>query len=67
MTDNKTTEWSSLPLVLTTEQVAEILQVDHRTVTNYCQRNIIPAFKIGNHWRISKEALKKFVGESDDA
>jgi excisionase family DNA binding protein len=47
--------------VLTTQQVADLLQVDHRTVTNYCQRGQIKAFKIGKHWRITREALLNFV------
>jgi excisionase family DNA binding protein len=61
MTDTAKPEWTNLPLVLTTQQVADLLQVDHRTITNYCQRGQIKAFKIGKHWRITREALLNFV------
>jgi excisionase family DNA binding protein len=61
MTDIAKPEWTNLPLVLTTQQVADLLQVDHRTITNYCQRGQIKAFKIGKHWRITREALLSFV------
>ena len=61
MTDTIKPEWTNLPLVLTTQQVADLLQVDHRTITNYCQRGQIKAFKIGKHWRITREALLNFV------
>ena len=61
MTDTVKLEWSNLPLVLTTQQVADLLQVDHRTMTNYCQRGQIKAFKIGKNWRITREALLSFV------
>ena len=36
MTDTIKPEWTNLPLVLTTQQVADLLQVDHRTITNDC-------------------------------
>ena len=61
MTDTVKLEWSNLPLVLTTQQVADLLQVDHRTMTNYCRHGQIKAFKIGKHWRITREALLSFV------
>ena len=61
MPDTAKPEWTNLPLVLTTQQVADLLQVDHRTITNYCQRGQIKAFKIGKHWRITREALLNFV------
>ena len=61
MTDTIKPEWTNLPLVLTTQQVADLLQVDHRTITNYCQHGQIKAFKIGKHWRITHEALLSFV------
>ena len=61
MTETAKPEWTNLPLVLTTQQVADLLEVDHRTITNYCQRGQIKAFKIGKHWRITREALLNFV------
>jgi len=46
--------------LLTTNQVAQILQVSKRTVYRYIKSGKLKAINIGQ-WRIKKEDLDKFI------
>lgn len=48
---------------LTVEQVATTLQVHWQSVLNYIKRGDLPAIRIGRGYRISREALEKFIAE----
>ena len=51
---------------LTVEQVAERLQVPENTVRKWFRNGVLPAIKIGRHWRMSEDALDKIIaGEVD--
>jgi excisionase family DNA binding protein len=57
----KTTQlrtWESLRDVLTTQQVAEFLQISVSTVKRMCVTGEIPAEKIKAGWRVEKENLR---------
>ena len=56
-----TGEWSDLPLVLTTEQAAAVLQINRRTVSNMLDRGELQGVKIGKEWRVSRDAVRGFV------
>ena len=43
--------------VLTPSQVAELLQVEEKTVRDLARRGEIPARKIGREWRFSRRAV----------
>ena len=45
------------PEVLTGEQLAELLQVDVKTVRELAARGEIPGRKIGREWRFSRRAV----------
>jgi len=49
---------------LTVEQVAELLQVHWQTVLNYIKGGKLKAVKLGKGYRISKEAIDKFIEEN---
>lgn len=49
------------PIVYTTDEVAQLLKLDIKTVRRKCQYGEIKCFKIGNRWRITYEALREFV------
>lgn len=49
---------------LTVKQVAELLQVHWQTVLNYIKGGKLEALRLGKGYRISKEALEKFVNEN---
>lgn len=46
---------------LTTEEVAEILRVDVRTVSRLIKRDHLPAFKVGNKWRFFRAEVEKWI------
>ena len=54
-------QWTDLPLVLTSEQVAQVLQLTRRTITNMLDRGDLRGVKIGKEWRISRAELVRFV------
>jgi excisionase family DNA binding protein len=45
------------PDVLTVEQLAELLQVDEKTVRGLASKGELPGRKLGRHWRFSRQAV----------
>jgi excisionase family DNA binding protein len=56
-----TGEWRDLPLVLTTEQAAAVLQLNRRTVSNMLDRGELQGVKIGKEWRVSRAEVRRLV------
>jgi excisionase family DNA binding protein len=52
--------------VLTPYQVAEILQLNFRTVIRRFEDGTIPAKKIGCKWRCSRKNLEAYLDSSND-
>lgn len=50
--------------LLTPPQVAERLQVNERTVTQWLRKGHLRGFKIGKEWRVSLRDLETFLEES---
>ena len=50
--------------VLTAEQLAELLQVDAKTVRSLAARGELPGRKLGRHWRFSRRAVLDWLGGS---
>ncbi len=55
------TQWSDLPLVLTSDQAAAVLQLTRRTITNMLDRGDLHGFRVGKEWRVSRAELVRFV------
>lgn len=55
MTDDK---------LLTPPQVAQRLQVNERTVTQWLRKGHLRGFKIGKEWRISSRDLQSFLDDN---
>jgi excisionase family DNA binding protein len=55
----------SQPEVLTTTQLAELLQVDEDAVRALARRGELPGRKIGRDWRFSRAAVLRWLAESD--
>lgn len=53
----------NLPEILTTQQLAEFLQVSDQTITRAIKAGKLKAFKVGRDWRIEKEEVIKWLGE----
>jgi excisionase family DNA binding protein len=51
------TEYDKVPVLMTVQQAANLLQMSERTVLNLINNNEIEATKYGKEWRISKEKL----------
>jgi excisionase family DNA binding protein len=49
--------------VLTSAQLAELLQVDEETVVELAERGELPARKLGDEWRFSRSAILAWLGE----
>jgi excisionase family DNA binding protein len=47
--------------LLTIEQVAQYLTVDKLTIYRLVTQQRIPAFKVGNQWRIKREMLEDWL------
>ncbi len=50
--------------LLTPPQVAQHLQVNERTVTQWLRRGHLRGFKIGKEWRVSARDLDFFLEQS---
>lgn len=48
-------------MVYTIEEVARILKVSHMTIRRLIERGEIEAFKVGNQYRITKDALDRYM------
>ena len=53
---------AQVPDVLTPAQLAELLQVDEKTVRDLARRGEIPARKLGREWRFSRRAVLDWLG-----
>jgi excisionase family DNA binding protein len=51
--------------LLGVEEVAEYLGVGQVTVYRWCREGSLPCIKIGNRWRIRRQALEEFVRKSE--
>ena len=49
--------------VLTVEQAAELLQLPPDRIRALARDGKIPAGKVGSHWRFSRRALLRLVGD----
>jgi len=47
----------------TPEEAAQLLKVTRRSIYTYLKSGKLEAVKIGNGWRISQEALEKFLSQ----
>lgn len=55
--DASTADPRTLPLLLSISQAAELLNVSKRHVSNLCVAGKIKCVKVGNAWRIGRDAL----------
>jgi len=47
--------------ILTTAQVAELLQINYETCRRYLSTGRIPGRKIGKEWRVVESDLRRFI------
>jgi excisionase family DNA binding protein len=51
--------------VLTTAQLARLLQVDEDTVRTLAKRGELPGRKVGRHWRFSRQAILDWLASGE--
>jgi excisionase family DNA binding protein len=54
------------PRVLTVQEVAEILKVSQATVWRWCQSGKLPAFRVGQQWRIRATDLQMMMQGNEE-
>jgi excisionase family DNA binding protein len=58
-------DWNDLPLVLTLEQVARVLQTGRTATYEAYRQGRLPGFKIGRRLRFAREAIRRAVGAGE--
>jgi excisionase family DNA binding protein len=53
------------PDVLTVEQLAELLQLDEKTVRGLAAKGELPGRKLGRHWRFSRQAVLEWLARPE--
>lgn len=54
-------DWEQMPLVLTPEEVAQLLNLNAQTVRKYARDNTIPAIKVGKCHRFNRDVIRNLV------
>ena len=53
----------ALPLVMTAQEVADLLRVSYKTVLNMAKEHTIPAFMVAGQWRFGRAAILKWIDD----
>jgi len=53
----------ALPLVMTAQEVADLLRVSYRVIIKMAKDNAIPAFMVAGQWRFSRSAIMKWIDD----
>lgn len=59
--------WADVPLIIDTEMLSDILNIDGFQVRKKLRDGVIPGIKIGSKWYVEKTALMKKFGVSPNA
>ncbi|MBQ7296445.1 MAG: helix-turn-helix domain-containing protein [Clostridia bacterium] len=60
-------DWEQMPLVLTPEEVAQLLNLNAQTIRKYARENIIPSIKVGNCHRFDRDVIKNYIKERSES
>ena len=52
--------------ILEPHEVAELLKLRYPTVLDLSRRGVLPAFKIGKHWRYRRADLEEWMARQRD-
>jgi excisionase family DNA binding protein len=56
---------STEKVLLSAEDVAQLMGVKETTVWRWCREGRLPCLKVGKHWRVRREALEDFLRRSE--
>lgn len=55
-----------MPEIMTTKEIAEYLKLHEITICKHAGEGRIPAIRIGRVWRFDKEAIDKWISDSQN-
>lgn len=55
----------TLPILIDTTQAANLLGCSPRTIARMCERGMLKACRAGNRWRVNRNALMTYIGETE--
>ncbi|GAP40939.1 helix-turn-helix domain-containing protein [Flexilinea flocculi] len=50
----------------TAEEVSGYLRIPQSTIYKLAQDKVLPGFKVGKHWRFRREAILKWIDDSEN-
>ena len=50
------------PTMMTVREVAGYLRVHEMTIYRMARHGEIPAYKVGNHWRLNRHRIEEWLG-----
>lgn len=57
-------DWDELPIILTLEQVAILLNITFATASRWARAGKIPAVKVVDEWRVEKQAIQNMFNQN---
>ena len=57
------TRWEDVPVVIDLPYLAIILKLSYVHLTNLCKKGQLPAFKVGDSWRVEKGDLIEWINQ----
>ena len=54
--------WDALPVMLTMPEICAVLKITEPTALKLLNGGELPGVKVGNTWRVSKDALRAYLG-----
>jgi len=65
---SRVTSWEDVPQVLDVDWLMRLLRISKPTALKYLADGRIPARKVGNQWRIDKDAVRVYLrGDGEEA
>lgn len=52
-------DWNRVPLMLTIDQAAVLIQITPEHLRTLCRKGIVPAMQLGQEWRISRDVVRE--------
>ena len=52
-------DWSRVPLMMTIDQAAVLIQITPEHLRTLCRKGIVPAMQLGQEWRISRDVVRE--------
>lgn len=53
----------ALPLVMTAQEVANLLRISYRVIIKIAKEHTIPAFMVAGQWRFSRPTILKWIDD----